>query len=45
MELIFGFLLVVLLLAALDVAALRWGANTRPTSGSDWKPRYEDYYL
>ena len=44
MELVLGFLLVVALLVLLDVAALRWGYNSRNYS-SDWKPRSEmEYY-
>ncbi len=44
MELVIGFVLVVALLVILDLAALRWGVNSRRFS-SDWRPRSEfEYY-
>lgn len=35
MEIVFGLILVVALLVALDVAAIRWGSTVRDTRG-EW---------
>ena len=44
MELIIGFLILVLVLALFDLAALRWGVNSRQ-AGGDWNPPAEiDFY-
>lgn len=43
MELIIFFLVIVTVLALFNLAALRWGADSRHTT-SDWQPR-SDYEL
>jgi hypothetical protein len=44
MELILGFVIVVVALALFDLAALRWGVNSR-RAGGDWnQPGEVDYY-
>jgi hypothetical protein len=44
MELVIGFIVVVALLGIFNLAALRWGYNSRSYT-SDWKPRSDfDFY-
>ena len=41
MQLILVFLIIVLVLGALDLAALRWGVNSRQ-SGGDWNSKLDN---
>lgn len=41
MEMLIGFFIVILVLAALDFAAIRWGTTVRDTRG-DWTPVRQD---
>ncbi len=44
MELVIGFVIIVALLILFDLAALRWGVNSRHST-SDWKSHTDsDYY-
>ena len=44
MELIIGMIVVVIALAILDIAALRWGVNSRGAGGDFNRPDEADYY-
>lgn len=44
MELIIGFVIVVIALALLDLAALNWGTNSRGAGGDFNSPSEIEYY-
>lgn len=44
MELIFGLIILVAALALFDLAAMRWGVNSRGTGGDFNQPGELDFY-